>query len=137
MTEDNYTMMKRSRYICAATTSGSVNMLDPNTFKVIKTWKAHAAAISDMDAQNNFLVTCGYSPRHQQSYMLDPLANVYDLRMLRPLPPIPFHAGAAFVRMHPKMSTTSIVASQNGQLQVVDLMNPNTVNLRQAKHIRR
>jgi PAB-dependent poly(A)-specific ribonuclease subunit 2 len=107
-------------------------MLDPNTFKVIKTWKAHAAAISDMDAQNNFLVTCGYSPRHQQSFMLDPLANVYDLRMLRPLPPIPFHAGAAFVRMHPKMSTTSIVASQSGQLQVVDLMNPNTVNLRQA-----
>ncbi|KAH0559633.1 hypothetical protein GP486_003846 [Trichoglossum hirsutum] len=131
-TEDSYTVMKRSRYICAATTSGSINMLDPNTFNVIKTWKAHAAAISDMDAQNNFLVTCGYSPRHQQSFMLDPLANVYDLRMLRPLPPIPFHAGAAFVRMHPKMSTTSIVASQNGQLQVVDLMNPNTVNLRQA-----
>ena len=64
--------------------------------------------------------------------MLDPLANVFDLRTLVPLPPIPFHAGAAYVRMHPRMSTTGIVASQTGQMQVVDLMNPNTVNLRQA-----
>lgn len=131
-TEDGYTMMKLSRYICAATSTGSVNLLDPNTFRVVKRWRAHAAGINDMDAQNNFLVTCGYSPRQQQGYMLDPLANVFDLRSMVPLPPIPFHAGAAYVRMHPRMSTTGIVASQTGQMQVVDLMNPNTVNLRQA-----
>ncbi|KAI9806554.1 MAG: poly(A)-specific ribonuclease [Piccolia ochrophora] len=130
--EDGYTILRLSRYICAATGTGSVHLLDPSTFKLIKAWKAHSAAINDMDAQNNFLVTCGYSPRQQQSFMLDPLANVFDLRTLMPLPPIPFHAGAAFVRMHPRMSTTGIVASQNGQMQVVDLMNPNTVNLRQA-----
>ncbi|KAL0934164.1 pab-dependent poly -specific ribonuclease subunit [Colletotrichum truncatum] len=46
--------------------------------------------------------------------------------------PIPFPAGAAFVRMHPRMSTTSIVMSQSGQMHVVDLMNPNTSNVRQA-----
>jgi PAB-dependent poly(A)-specific ribonuclease subunit 2 len=125
-------MMRRSRYICAATGSGSVHFLDPNTYQVVKTWRAHAAGINDMDAQNNFLVTCGYSPRQQQAFMLDPLANVFDLKTLTPLPPIPFHAGAAYVRMHPRMSTTGIVASQTGQMQVVDLMNPNTVNLRQA-----
>ena len=124
--------MRRGRYICAATSTGSVNLLDTNTFKVVKSFKAHAAGISDMDVGGNFLVTCGYSPRQQQSFMQDPLANVYDLRMIRPLPPIPFHAGAAFVRMHPKMYSTSFVASQTGQLQVVDLMNPNAVNLRQA-----
>ncbi|KAI9840489.1 MAG: poly(A)-specific ribonuclease [Sclerophora amabilis] len=131
-TEDNYTIMRLSHYICAATNTGSVNFIDSNNFVVIKTWKAHAAAINDMDAQNNFLVTCGYSPRQQQAFMLDPLANVFDIRNLAPLPPIPFHAGAAYVRMHPRMSTTGIVASQSGQMQVVDLMNPNTVNLKQA-----
>lgn len=131
-TENSYTLMKLSRYICAATSSGSVDLLDSNTFKVVKAWKAHAAGINDMDAQNNFLVTCGFSPRQQSAFMLDPLANVFDLKTMMPLPPIPFHAGAAYVRMHPRMSTTGIVASQNGQLQVVDLMNPNTVNLRQA-----
>ncbi|KZF21116.1 hypothetical protein L228DRAFT_269516 [Xylona heveae TC161] len=129
---DQYTMMKRAHYICAATKTGAVDMLDHYSFKVVKKWQAHAGYINDMDARNNFLVTCGVSPRQQQAYMLDPLANVFDLKKLAPLPPIPFHAGAAFVRMHPRMSTTSIVASQTGQLQVVDLMNPNTVNLRQA-----
>ena len=64
--------------------------------------------------------------------MLDPLVNVYDLRTYRPLPPIPFPAGAAFCRMHPKMSTTGIVASQTGQFHVTDIANPHVVNLRQA-----
>ncbi|KAI9886097.1 MAG: hypothetical protein M1823_002115 [Watsoniomyces obsoletus] len=130
--EEGYTMMRRSRYICAATNSGTVHILDSTTLKLVKTWRTHAAGINDMDAQNNFLVTCGYSPRQQQGFMLDPLANAFDLKSLMPLPPIPFHAGAAYVRMHPRMVTTGIVASQTGQLQVVDLMNPNTVNLRQA-----
>lgn len=131
-TEYNYTIMKRSRYICAATDSGFVNALSLNDFSVVKSWKAHGTAVNDIDARNDFLVTCGFSVRHLGSPIVDPLANVYDLKTLTPLPPLPFHAGAAYVRMHPKMQTTSYVASQTGQLQVVDLMNPNTVNLRQA-----
>ncbi|KAL2003678.1 hypothetical protein VTN02DRAFT_2828 [Thermoascus thermophilus] len=131
-TEYNYTIMKRSRYLCAATDTGSVNALSLNDFSVVKSWKAHGTAINDMDARNDFLVTCGFSVRHLGSPIVDPLANVYDLKTLAPLPPIPFHAGAAYVRMHPKLHTTSFVASQTGQLQVVDLMNPNTINLRQA-----
>ncbi|KAF2092507.1 hypothetical protein NA57DRAFT_82223 [Rhizodiscina lignyota] len=131
--EDQYTLMKRGgQYICAATTTGTINLLDPSTFKLIKAWRAHNGLINDMDAKSDFLVTCGWSLRQQQGYMLDPLANVFDLKTLMPLPPIPFQPGAAFVRMHPRMSTTSIVASQSGQLQVVDIMNPNTVNLRQV-----
>jgi len=85
-----------------------------------------------MDIKADFLVTCGLSQRQQHGLMHDPLANVFDLKSLLPLPPIPFQPGAAFVRMHPKMSTTCIVASQAGQLQVVDIMNPHTVNLKQA-----
>lgn len=131
-TEYHYTLMKRSRYLCAATDTGSVNALSLSDFSVVKSWKAHGTAINDMDARNDFLVTCGFSVRHLGSPIVDPLANVYDLKTLSPLPPIPFHAGAAYVRMHPKLHTTSFVASQTGQIQVVDLMNPNTVNLRQA-----
>jgi PAB-dependent poly(A)-specific ribonuclease subunit 2 len=130
--EANYTMMRKSRYICAATEDGSINLLD-SEFKVIKTWKAHGATINDMDARNDFLVTCGFSIRHLGAPIADPLANVYDLKNLRPLPPLPFHAGAAYVRLHPKLQTTSFVASQTGMLQVVDLMNPNdAINIRQA-----
>ncbi|OJJ45508.1 hypothetical protein ASPZODRAFT_134188 [Penicilliopsis zonata CBS 506.65] len=131
-TEHHYTIMKRSRYLCAATDTGSVNALSMADFSVVKSWKAHGTAVNDMDARNDFLVTCGFSVRHLGSPIVDPLANVYDLKTLSPLPPIPFHAGAAYVRMHPKLHTTSFVASQTGQLQVVDLMNPNAINLRQA-----
>jgi PAB-dependent poly(A)-specific ribonuclease subunit 2 len=124
--------MKRSRYICAATKNGTVNIIDPLSFNVIKAWNAHASLINDMDAQHDFIVTCGYSLRQQHSYMLDPLVNVFDLKNMISLPPIPFPAGAAHVRMHPRMSTTSIVVSQLGQMHVVDLMNVNTSNVRQA-----
>lgn len=88
--------------------------------------------ISDMDSQHDYIVTCGYSLRQQNNYMLDPLVNVFDLKNLISLPPIPFPAGAAYVRMHPRMSTTSIVVSQLGQMHIVDLMNVNTSNVRQA-----
>lgn len=131
-TDFNYTLMKKSRYLCAATDTGAVNALSLSDFSVVKSWKAHGTGINDMDARNDLLVTCGFSIRHAGAPIVDPLANVYDLKTLSPLPPIPFHAGAAFVRMHPKLHTTSFVASQAGQLQVVDLMNPNSVNLKQA-----
>ncbi|CCT69952.1 related to PAN2-component of Pab1p-stimulated poly(A) ribonuclease [Fusarium fujikuroi IMI 58289] len=115
-TEHQYTIMRRGRYICAATQTGSVNLLDPVTFAVVKSWNAHSALINDMDAQHDFIVTCGYSLRQGQNYMLDPFLN----------------AGAAYVRMHPRMLTTSIVVSQSGQMHVVDLMNPNTSDVRLA-----
>ncbi|KJZ76270.1 PAB-dependent poly(A)-specific ribonuclease subunit PAN2 [Hirsutella minnesotensis 3608] len=131
-TEHQYSIMKRGRYICAATKSGSVHLLDPVTFAVIKTWNAHSAIVNDMDAQHDFIVTCGYSLRQGQNYMLDPFLNVFDIKKMTSMPPIPFPAGAAYVRMHPRMLTTSIVISQTGQMHVVDLMNPNTSNVRQA-----
>ncbi|KAF2421174.1 PAB-dependent poly(A)-specific ribonuclease subunit pan2 [Tothia fuscella] len=128
--EDNYTIMKKGgQYICAANDSGAIHILDSNTMKIIKIWQAHSGFINDMDVKSDFIVTCGSSPRQQMVFMPDGLANVFDLKTLQPLPPIPFQAGAAFVRMHPRMSTTSIVGSINGQLQVVDIMNPNAVSL--------
>lgn len=84
-----------------------------------------------MDANSNFLVTCGWSPRQHLGSMLDPLARVFDLKTLMPLPPVTFHVGAAFIRMHPRMLTTGIIASRSGQLQMVDIMNSSMVNVRQ------
>ncbi|KAH8884604.1 hypothetical protein GQ53DRAFT_697301 [Thozetella sp. PMI_491] len=132
--ENYYTIMKKSRHICAATQSGSVDMLDPLTLKVVKSWQAHVAYINDMDAQNDFIVTCGGSLKQQaaQTYMLDPYVNVFDLKNMISMSPIPFPPLAAYVRMHPRMLTTSIVVSQQGQMHVVDLMNPNTSNVRYA-----
>ncbi|KAJ9628351.1 poly(A)-specific ribonuclease [Knufia peltigerae] len=130
--EAKYTLMKKWRHICAATDDGNVHVLNLSDYSVIKKWKAHSTAINDMDARNDFLVTCGFSVRQLGVPIVDPLANVYDLKMLTSLPPIPFHVGAAYVRLHPKLQTTGFVASQTGQMQVVDLMNPVNVMLKQA-----
>lgn len=111
---------------------GTVNILDSITLNVVKTWSAHSAMINDMDAQHDFIVTCGYSLRQGQAFMLDPLVNVFDLKNMISLPPIPFPSGAAFVRMHPRMLTTSIVTSHVGQIHVVDIMNVNTSNIKHA-----
>lgn len=124
--------MKKSRYICAATKDGQIDMIEPTNFTIIRSWKAHSALISDMDAQHDFIVTCGFSLRQSQSYVPDPFLNVFDIKRMTPMPPIPFPAGGAFVRMHPRMSTTSIIMSQTGQMHVVDLMNPHTSNVRQV-----
>ena len=54
--------------------------------------------------------------------MIDPLVKVYDVRMLmRSLAPIPFPSGPMFVKMHPTLSTTCLVASQSGQFQMCDV----------------
>ncbi|KIW04435.1 hypothetical protein, variant 1 [Verruconis gallopava] len=127
---DMYTIMKRGgSHICAATHTGSVHILDSKTFQLIKSWQAHMGWINDMDVKTDFLVTCGYSNRQQLGPMLDGMVNLLSLKTLQPLPPIPFQPGAAFVRIHPRMYTTCVIASLNGQIQVVDVMNSGAVSL--------
>lgn len=130
-TKHKYKIMKRSRYICAATTGSTVHLLDPLTFSIVNIWNTQSAVIHDMDAQHEFIVTCGATPR-PQGLMFDLFVNVFDPKNMQFMPPVGFPAGAAFVRMHPRMSSTSLVVSQSGQIHVVDLMNPNTTNIRQA-----
>ena len=125
-------MKRGGQYICAATTDGTIHVMDPTSCKVVRTWKAHSGWINDMDVRSDILVTCGWSPRQQHGFMLDHLANVFDLKTLMPLPPVPFPPGAAFVRMHPKMSTTCIIAAQSGLMYAVDIMNPDSPSMKHA-----
>lgn len=127
----NYTMMKKGRHICAATEDGTIHVLSTSNLEVLATWKA-AVIIKDMDARGDFLVVCRASLRQLGVSVVDPMANVYDLKNLKQMSPIPFPAGAALIRLHPKLQTTSFVASQTGQLQVVDLMNPVSIIMKQA-----
>lgn len=131
-TESEYTMMRLNRYICAATSTGSVDFIDPKTLQVMKTWFAHTDTISSMDAKNDFLITCGWSKRPYGPPGLDTLAKVYDLKRLEQLAPISFQPGAKYVQIHPRMSTTSVVAAQVGRIHVIDIMNPNDITVMQV-----
>ncbi len=129
-TKSQYTMMKYNRYICAATSTGAIDFLDLGTLQVVKTMQAHTSNISSMDARNDFLITCGWSPRQNTGALgFDIFATVFDLKRLEQLGPIPFAAGAAFVQIHPKMSTTSVVCSRSGQVHVTDIMNAGNVKM--------
>jgi len=126
----DYTLLRSHRYICAATSSGQIDFLDIRSLQLVKTWQAHTSRINDMDARHDFLVTCGWTIRPHGPPSLENLAKVYDLKRLEQLTPLPFPTGAAYIQIHPKMSTTGVIGSTSGQLQIVDLMNPNTANMK-------
>ena len=114
--------------------NGALETFDPLSNQVVKTFNGHNGLLSDLDVLGNYAATCGYSVRPlrrtnnglngamgNSNYLVDPLVNIYDLRMMRPLSPIPFPAGASFVRFHPKLPNIIIVASTTGQIQFVDI----------------
>ena len=120
-TPSSYMMMRQWRsFICAATDNGSVDILDLDTLTIRKQWRAHSSRIADMDAKNDFLITCGWTMR-SQGPAPEPIAKVFNLRTMEQFAPISFPAGASFVQIHPKLETTCLIGSRNGQLQVIDI----------------
>jgi len=120
-----YTMMRRAgQYICAAAHDGSVCMLDPKTLAIVQRWQPYAGTVNDMDARGDYLLTCGWATQQYQGLALERLVRVYDLKKQRAAPPVAFPSGAAFVRMHPKLSSTCIVMSPTGVIQSIDVQNP-------------
>ncbi|KAG9318200.1 ubiquitin carboxyl-terminal hydrolase-domain-containing protein [Chiua virens] len=67
-------------------------------------------------------LTC---PRHGHDFP-DPLVKVYDLRNLKPLPPVPFSDGPAFINLLPKQSSSLVITSAQGLVNVVDVSDTNT-----------
>ncbi|KAK9447889.1 ubiquitin carboxyl-terminal hydrolase-domain-containing protein [Limtongia smithiae] len=130
--ETGFTIMCHGgRLICAGATSGEVALIDPVSLQVVRKIPAHSTNLTDLDARDNVLLTCGHTYRGS-SYLLDPLLNIYDLRTFRAQPPVPFPAGAAHVRLHPKLSTVCLISSATGQLQMLDFVNMDMTFLYQA-----
>ena len=123
-TTSRYMMMRQWRsYLCAATDSGYVDIFDLETLAIRKQWKAHSSRVADMDARNDFLITCGWTIRSHGGPAPEPIAKVFNLRTMEQFSPISFPAGASFVQIHPKLETTCVVGSRSGQLQVIDITN--------------
>ncbi|KXT04451.1 hypothetical protein AC578_3579 [Pseudocercospora eumusae] len=126
-----YKMMKLAgHFICAATADGAIHLLDSKTLALVHSWKAYAGSVNSMDARGDYLLTCGWAQMQYQGLSLERLVRVYDLKAQRPAPPVSFPIGAAFVRMHPKLTSTCIVVSQNGLIHSVDIQNPDMPTMR-------
>ncbi|CDK24431.1 unnamed protein product [Kuraishia capsulata CBS 1993] len=111
---------------------GSIDVFDLRQSTVIKTFAAHSGLLSTIHCKDNILLSCGFTKR-QDKFLADPLVNVYDIRSLRPLAPIPFPPGAFQVRLHPTLPSAAIIASQTGQIHVVDIYNSANVQLYHAQ----
>lgn len=121
-----YMLMRLCRYICAATNTGAIVFLDIDSLAVVREWQAYSSKVSDMDARTDYLVTCGWSARPYGGAAFESFAKVFDLKKLEQRQPIPFHGGAAFVAVNPKLGSTIVLMSTHGQVQVVDVAHPNT-----------
>ncbi|RLV94499.1 PAB-dependent poly [Spathaspora sp. JA1] len=141
--EGNVSLVKNSsKLLNIAKGNGSLELFDPVSNTSIKTFNSHNGFISDMDVRGNYIATCGYSLRpkrfhhhgHPQSrdFVVDPLVNIYDTRIMRAISPIPFPAGATSVRFHPKLPNIVIVSSSSGQIQFIDMFDQTNVYLYQA-----
>jgi hypothetical protein len=47
---------------------------------------------------------------------------------MRPLPPLPFPSGPAFINLLPKRSSSLVVTSNQGLVNIVDTSNPTSAN---------
>ena len=52
--------------------------------------------------------------------------KVYDLRTLKALPPITFSAGPNFINVLPRKSSSVVVTSANGLVNIIDASNPSS-----------
>ncbi|KAG0150617.1 hypothetical protein CROQUDRAFT_38040 [Cronartium quercuum f. sp. fusiforme G11] len=119
------THVRRSQSLVACgASSGTVTLRDPNSLKDQHSFMAHYAGLEQMETEGNYLVTCGLSLKLQGHPVRDPLVKVFDVRALRPLPPINFPSIPSLVRFHPRMSSTLFIASALGQLEILDILNP-------------
>ena len=75
----------------------------------------------------NILCDYVWSLSHRQGRPFpDPLVKVYDIRTMRPLPPIPFSDGPAFINILPKRSSSLVITSNHGLVNIVNVLNPNS-----------
>ena len=131
-------MSSNNKLVAIGKQAGSIDLFDPVSNRVIHSLSGHSASITSMDFKDNTLVTAGKSKTfgYLQS---DQFINVYDVRIMKQLPPISFSKtpnfvgnhtsskfpiGADFLQLHPVLPTVVAVASSSGSFDFIDLVNP-------------
>ncbi|KAL6047104.1 poly(A)-specific ribonuclease [Balamuthia mandrillaris] len=122
-----FSCLGRSRLLCCGGLGGQLSLLDPRSFRLEHRFDSHSCGIMSLDVKGDLVATCGWTKRAGQSYPTsDPMVKIYDLRTMRPLPPVAFPPGAFQVKFHPKFSSSLFVVSQGGQLQICEAQGEQT-----------
>lgn len=114
-------MRRSGKYVCAGNVAGNIQLRDPRTLNIEHRLHAHPGGLIDMQADGHYLYSVGWTVRLGHP-VPEPLVKVHDLRSMRTMVPIPFAAqgGPALLAIHPKMSSTIVVAAPSGHFQIVD-----------------
>ncbi|KAJ7724179.1 ubiquitin carboxyl-terminal hydrolase-domain-containing protein [Mycena maculata] len=108
--------------ILSGASDGYVRTHDPRTAlnRAESQIMAHYSGIQGLQTTGNFVFTIGLGVRQSRPFP-DPLVKVYDLRTMRPLPPIPFSSTPTFINILPKRPSTVAVTSNQGLINIVDV----------------
>ena len=82
-------VLKYGKYLAAGSVNGTLNLMDPKSFKIEHSFPCHSGTISDIDLKENLLVTCGFSHRYGE-YVVDQMVKAFDIRTNRLLNQIHF-----------------------------------------------
>lgn len=128
-----YMTTNSAKYICLGRADGSIDIMGSKTpHPVVTSFPGHDGSLSCLDSAGNLLLSCTFSVKGN-SYVIDPMVNVYDLDSLRPLPPVPFPAGAVYARFHSKLPGVVVATSQTGLLQFIDIFNQANLQVYEAE----
>lgn len=119
------------QYVIFGRSDGCVDVFDPKSERVVKTFRCHSASLSSIFIHDNILMTTGYSLKKDR-FVPDPLVNRFDLQTLDSIPPYPFPAGPTHVYLHPRILDLALIASNMGQFHFVDISNPAKLHIYQA-----
>lgn len=116
---------KSQRYLLSSTAGGHIQLRDPRSLELEHKLHAHPGGVIDMKSEGSLVWSVGWTMRLGHP-VPEPLIKVHDLRNLRALVPIPFAApgGPALLDIHPRMSSTVVVAAPQGAWQIVDMNLP-------------
>ncbi|KAI0933597.1 hypothetical protein AcW1_005383 [Taiwanofungus camphoratus] len=116
-----------NQYLLSGSADGFLRRHDPRDAM----WKAdsvraHVSGVQGLEGSGHYVYTIGLGTRQGRPFP-DPLVKVYDMRALKPLSPLPFASGPAFVNKIPKRTSTLAITSNQGLVNIVDASNP-TIN---------
>ncbi|KAI0811211.1 PAB-dependent poly-A-specific ribonuclease subunit PAN2 [Irpex lacteus] len=115
-------LVNGTNVVLSGGSDGYIRSHDPRTSTTVNAVQAHGSGIQGLLTSGNFICSIGLGVRQGRPFP-DPLVKLYDNRNMRPLPPIPFAAGPAFIELLPKQAGTIVVTSPQGLVNVVDVTN--------------
>lgn len=121
---DAVCVRRSGKNVVIGSSQGEVRVYDTSqsSHPCIAHMQAHNATVKEVLPCGGVILSAGYFHRYS-TYGLETVIKSFDVKTFRPLPPLNTFSGTAFMRTHPRMTTTALLLSPGGQLQTIDTGN--------------